>query len=46
MSQQLDYLSIGMGGPTLLMSDGDIANNIRGYAVQALEDCVFSPPTL
>lgn len=42
MSQQLDYLSIGMGGPTLLMSDGDIANNIRGYAVQALEDCVFS----
>lgn len=42
MSQQLDYLSIGMGGPTLLMSDGDIANNIRAYAVQALEDCVFS----
>tara|TARA_R110000765_G_scaffold34058_4_gene77477 strand:- start:3673 stop:4392 length:720 start_codon:yes stop_codon:yes gene_type:complete len=39
---QLDYLSVGMGGPTILMSDGDIANNIRGYALQALEDCVFS----
>ena len=39
---QIDYLSMGMGGPTLLMSDGDIANNIRGYALQALEDCVFS----
>tara|TARA_Y100001963_G_scaffold138566_1_gene203513 strand:+ start:3245 stop:3964 length:720 start_codon:yes stop_codon:yes gene_type:complete len=39
---QLDYLSVGMGGPTLLMSDGDIANNIKGYALQALEDCVFS----
>ena len=38
---QLDYLSVGMGGPTILMSDGDIANNIRGYALQALEDCVF-----
>ena len=31
-----------MGGPTLLMSDGDIANNIRGFAIQALENCVFS----
>lgn len=39
---KLDYLSIGMGGPTLLMSDGDIARGIRGYALQALEDCVFS----
>ena len=39
---QLDYLSVGMGGPTILMSEGDIANNIRGYALQALEDCVFS----
>jgi len=39
---QLDYLSIGMGGPTLLMSDGDRAANIRGYALQALEDCVFA----
>ena len=37
-----DYLGIGMGGPTLLMSDGDIANNIRGFAIQALENCVFS----
>lgn len=33
---------MGFGGPTLLMSDGDIAANIRGYALQALEDCVFS----
>jgi len=39
---QLDYLSMGMGGPTILMSDGDIANNIKGYALQALEECVFS----
>jgi len=37
-----DYLGLGMGGPTLLMSDGDIANNIRGYALQALENCAFS----
>jgi len=35
-------LALGMGGPTLLMTDGDIANNIRGYAIQALENCVFS----
>ena len=39
---KLDSLSIGMGGPTLLMSDGDIARNIKGYALQALEDCSFS----
>ena len=39
---QLDYLSVGMGGPTILMSDGDIANNIRGYALQSLEDCVLA----
>ena len=39
---QLDYLSVGMGGPTILMSELDVANNIRGYALQALEDCVFS----
>jgi len=39
---QIDYLSMGMGGPTILMSDGDIANNIRGYALHALEECVFS----
>ena len=39
---KLDSLSIGMGGPTLLMSDGDIATGIRGYALQVLEDCVFS----
>ena len=37
-----DYLGLGMGGPTLLMSDGDIANNIRGFAIQALENCAFS----
>lgn len=39
---QLDYLSVGMGGPTILMSDGDKAMSIRGYALQALEDCVFA----
>ena len=39
---KLDSLSIGMGGPTILMSDGDIARGIRGYALQALEDCTFS----
>jgi len=39
---KIEQLSIGMGGPTLLMSDGDSANNIRGYAIQALEDCIFS----
>ena len=39
---QLDYLSVGMGGPTLLMSDGDIALNIRGYAIQTLENSTFS----
>ena len=41
MSKQLD-LSLGFGGPTLLMSDGDVARDIKGYAVQALEDCTFS----
>tara|TARA_R110002020_G_scaffold144946_1_gene318174 strand:- start:20963 stop:21676 length:714 start_codon:yes stop_codon:yes gene_type:complete len=35
-------LALGMGGPTILMTDGDIANNIRAYAVQTLENCVFS----
>ena len=39
---QTDYLALGMGGPTLLMHDGDACVNIRGFAVQALEDCVFS----
>ena len=39
---KLDLLSMGMGGPTILMSDGDKAENIRGYALQALEECVFS----
>ena len=39
---QIDYLSIGMGGPTLLMTDADEASNIRGYAIQTLENCVFS----
>ena len=39
---QTDYLALGMGGPTLLMHDGDACSNIRGFAVQALEDCVFS----
>jgi hypothetical protein len=39
---KLDNLSMGFGGPTILMSDGDVAANIRGYALQALEDCVFS----
>lgn len=37
-----DQLSLGMGGPTLLMHDGDACTNIKGYAVQALEECVFS----
>ena len=37
-----NYLGLGMGGPTILMSNGDVANNIRGYALQALEPCVFS----
>ena len=36
-----DYLGLGMGGPSILMSDGDIALNIRGYAIQALETCTF-----
>ena len=35
-------LGLGMGGPTLLMHDGDACSNIQGYAVQALEECVFS----
>ena len=39
---QLDYLGLGMGGPTLLMTDGDIATNIRSYAIQTLEECVFA----
>lgn len=39
---QLDYLSMGMGGPTILMHDGDSCSNIKGYSVQALEECVFS----
>ena len=37
-----DQLSLGMGGPTLLMHDGDACSNIRGFAIQALEECVFS----
>ena len=37
-----DYLGLGMGGPSILMTDGDKANNIRGYAIQALETCTFS----
>ena len=37
-----DYLGLGMGGPTILMSDGDIALNIRGYAIQTLENSTFS----
>ena len=41
MSKSLQ-LTLGMGGPTLLMTDGDIANNINGYAIQALENCTFS----
>tara|TARA_Y100001937_G_scaffold125595_1_gene192749 strand:- start:985 stop:1701 length:717 start_codon:yes stop_codon:yes gene_type:complete len=41
MSKKQD-LALGFGGPTLLMSDGDAANNIKGYAIQAIEDCVFS----
>tara|TARA_R110002020_G_C16169425_1_gene763965 strand:- start:418 stop:1110 length:693 start_codon:yes stop_codon:yes gene_type:complete len=31
-----------MGGPTILMSDGDEANNIRGFAIQAFERCSLS----
>jgi len=41
MNKKFD-LSLGLGGPTLLMSDGDRATQINGYALQALEDCVFS----
>ena len=37
-----DYLGLGMGGPTLLMTDGDKALNIRGYAIQTLENCTFA----
>jgi len=37
-----DYLGLGMGGPSILMSDGDIALNIRGYAIQTLENSTFS----
>ena len=39
---KLDLLSLGMGGPSLLMHDGDACSGIRGFAIQALEDCVFS----
>jgi hypothetical protein len=39
---KLDLLSLGMGGTSLLMHDTDTASNISGYAIQALEDCVFS----
>ena len=35
-------LTLGMGGPTLLMHDGDACSNIKGYAIQAMEECVFS----
>ena len=35
-------LSLGMGGPTLLMHDGDACSGIQGYAIQTLEECVFS----
>ena len=37
-----DYLGLGMGGPTLLMTEGDKALNIRCYAIQTLEPCTFS----
>jgi len=42
---QLDYLSLGMGN-AILLHDGDACANVRGYAVQALETCVFSVFTL
>lgn len=35
-------LGIAMGGPTLLMTDGDIALNIRGFAIQTLEATTFT----
>tara|TARA_R100000664_G_scaffold33525_2_gene50874 strand:+ start:171 stop:821 length:651 start_codon:yes stop_codon:yes gene_type:complete len=35
-------LGLGMGGPTILMHDGDACSNIKGYAIQAMEECVFS----
>lgn len=37
-----DQLSLGMGGPTILMHDGDACSGIRGFCIQALEECVFS----
>ena len=37
-----DYLAVGMGGPTLLMHDGDACSGIRGYAIHAMEVSVFS----
>jgi len=39
---QTDYLALGMGGPTIFMEGTDVVSNIRGFAVQALQDCVFS----
>ena len=39
---QTDYLGLGMAGPSILMHDGDSCTGIRGYALQALEDCVVS----
>lgn len=39
---QTDYLALGMGGPTIFMEGTDVVNNIRGFAVQALQDCTFS----
>ena len=35
-------LTLGMGSMSLLMHDGDACTNVKGYAVQALEECVFS----
>lgn len=39
---KIDELTLGMGSVSLLMHDGDACTNIKGYAVQALEECVFS----
>jgi hypothetical protein len=39
---KIEQLSMGMGGPTILMHDGDACSGIKGYCIQALEECVFS----
>jgi hypothetical protein len=39
---QLDFLSLGMGGTTLLLEGTDTASGISGYAVQAITECTFS----